>query len=140
MLRGASAPAHHNEAKETAAEEDQGSWFRDGLPNSPPRPLAATYHDEAKETGAEKRYGGWFGRDQRVVVAMQHTAKGKAKCSLPFTSLRPVDLVVTELAVIAFPDGRATLVETAPGIAVENVIATTEAELVVPETVPEMSL
>ena len=81
---------------------------------------------------------------KRVVVAMQHTAKGKAKivkqCSLPFTSSRPVDLVVTELAVIAFPDGRATLVETAPGIAVENVIATTEAELVVPETVPEMSL
>jgi len=112
MLRGASAPAHHNEAKETAAEEDQGSWFRDGLPNSPPRPLAATYHDEAKETGAEKRYGGWFGRDQRVVVAMQHTAKGKAKivkqCSLPFTSLRPVDLVVTELAVIAFPGGRSS--------------------------------
>ena len=57
---------------------------------------------------------------KRVVVAMQHTAKGKPKivkeCSLPLTSLRQVDLVVTELAVIAFPGNRATLVETAPGV------------------------
>jgi acetate CoA/acetoacetate CoA-transferase beta subunit len=81
---------------------------------------------------------------KRVVVAMQHTAKGKPKivkqCTLPLTSLRPVDLVVTELAVIAFPDGRATLVETAPGITTEDVTASTEAELVVPEHVPQMSL
>src|SRR5215813_9886020 len=81
---------------------------------------------------------------KRVVVAMQHTAKGKAKivkqCSLPFTSLRPVDLVVTELAVIAFPGGRATLVETAPSITVENVVANTEADLDVPGKVPQMNL
>ena len=81
---------------------------------------------------------------KRVVVAMQHTAKGKPKivrqCSLPFTSLRPVDLVVTELAVIAFPGGRATLIETAPSIGAEDVVAKTEAELGVPEKVPEMSL
>src|SRR5436190_5465833 len=54
---------------------------------------------------------------KRVIVAMQHTAKGKAKivkkCALPITSLRPVDLVVTELAVIAFEDGRAHRRETA---------------------------
>ena len=47
---------------------------------------------------------------KRVVVAMQHTAKGKSKivkqCTLPLTSARPVDLVVTEFAVIAFPEGR----------------------------------
>ncbi len=44
---------------------------------------------------------------KRVIVAMQHTAKGASKivkkCTLPITSTRPVDLVVTELAVIAFP-------------------------------------
>jgi acetate CoA/acetoacetate CoA-transferase beta subunit len=81
---------------------------------------------------------------KRVVVAMQHTAKGKPKmvkqCSLPLTSLRPVDLVVTELAVIAFPSGRATLVETAPGVTANDVIAATEAELVVPQSVPRMKL
>ena len=81
---------------------------------------------------------------KRVVVAMQHTAKGKPKivkrCSLPLTSIRPVDLVVTELAVIAFPGGRATLVETAPGVGVQQVLAATEAPLEVPERVPSMTL
>jgi len=79
---------------------------------------------------------------KRVVVAMQHTAKGKPKilrkCNLPLTSVRPVDLVVTELAVIAFPGGRPTLIETAPGVSVEQVMAATEARLVVPERVPHM--
>ena len=51
-----------------------------------------------------------------------------------------VDLVVTELAVIAFPGGRATLVETAPGVTVGEVIAATEAELVVAAQVPQMQL
>jgi acetate CoA/acetoacetate CoA-transferase beta subunit len=75
---------------------------------------------------------------------MQHTAKGKPKivrqCSLPLTSLRPVDLLVTELAVIAFPAGCATLVETAPGVTVKDVMASTEAELEVPQHVPQMNL
>ena len=70
---------------------------------------------------------------KRVIVAMQHTAKGKPKivhrCSLPLTSIRPVDLVVTELAVIAFRNGRATLIETAPGVSVADVLAATEATL-----------
>ena len=81
---------------------------------------------------------------KRVIVAMQHTAKGQPKilrkCSLPLTSLRPVDLVVTELAVIAFPQGQATLVETAPGTSVEQVLAATEAKLVIPAKVPTMAL
>jgi acetate CoA/acetoacetate CoA-transferase beta subunit len=79
---------------------------------------------------------------KRVIVAMQHTAKGKAKivktCTLPLTSTRAVDLVVTELAVIAFPRGRATLVETGPGVSVAEVVAATEAELLTPSHIPEM--
>jgi acetate CoA/acetoacetate CoA-transferase beta subunit len=81
---------------------------------------------------------------KRVVVAMQHTAKGKPKivqqCSLPLTSTRSVDLVVTELAVLAFPGKRATLIETAPGVTVDEVIANTEAELAVPDQVKQMRL
>ncbi|HEY9530918.1 MAG TPA: 3-oxoacid CoA-transferase subunit B [Burkholderiales bacterium] len=81
---------------------------------------------------------------RRVVIAMQHTAKGKPKivrkCTLPLTSVRPVDLVVTELAVISFPNGRATLAETAPGVSVEQVLAATEAALEVPGRVPAMQL
>ena len=81
---------------------------------------------------------------KRVVVAMQHAAKGKSKivkrCTLPLTSARPVAMVVTDLAVIAFPDGRATLLETAPSVTVADVAKATEAELVIPDNVPEMTL
>jgi acetate CoA/acetoacetate CoA-transferase beta subunit len=81
---------------------------------------------------------------KRVIVAMQHTAKGQSKivrqCSLPLTSVRPVDLVVTELAVIGFPGGRATLLETAPGVTVAQVREATEAELAVYEPVSTMVL
>ena len=81
---------------------------------------------------------------RRVVIAMQHTAKGKSKivrkCGLPLTSVRPVDLVVTELAVIGFPGGRATVLETAPGVAIADVLAATEAELLVSNDVRPMPL
>jgi acetate CoA/acetoacetate CoA-transferase beta subunit len=81
---------------------------------------------------------------KRVIVAMQHTAKGRPKllkaCTLPLTSARPVDLVVTELAAIAFPGGLATLLETAPGVTVHQVMDVTEAELAVPATVPQMDI
>jgi acetate CoA/acetoacetate CoA-transferase beta subunit len=81
---------------------------------------------------------------KRVIVAMQHTAKGNPKilreCKLPLTSLRPVDLLVTEMAVISFAGGQAKLVETAPGVSVELVLAATEAKLVVPPDVPCMAI
>jgi len=81
---------------------------------------------------------------KRVIVAMQHAAKGKSKivprCNLPLTSSRPVDLVVTDLAVIGFVDGRITLLETAPGVRVAEVLAVTEADLAVPGDVPEMRI
>jgi acetate CoA/acetoacetate CoA-transferase beta subunit len=81
---------------------------------------------------------------KRVIVAMQHTAKGATKivkkCKLPITSLRKIDMVVTELAVISFRDGRATLLETAPGVTNAQVVAATEAELVIPDKVAVMAL
>jgi acetate CoA/acetoacetate CoA-transferase beta subunit len=77
---------------------------------------------------------------KRVIVAMQHTAKGKPKivrrCSLPLTSIRPVDLVVTELGVISFANGRPTLIEITPGVSVEQVQAGTEAKL---EIAPQLT-
>jgi acetate CoA/acetoacetate CoA-transferase beta subunit len=79
-----------------------------------------------------------------VIVAMQHVSKGKSKvvmkCTLPCTSVRQIDLLVTDLAVIAFPGGKATLIETAPGVAVTDVVAQTDAPLVVPKSVPETQL
>src|ERR1700756_1479103 len=78
---------------------------------------------------------------KRVIVSMQHAAKGKSKvvskCTLPLTSTRPVSLVVTDMAVIAFPDGKATLLETAPNVSIAEVVAVTDAELDIPDTVPE---
>ena len=77
---------------------------------------------------------------KRVIVAMQHTAKGKPKivrrCSLPLTSARRVDLVVTELAVISFATGRPRLLETAEGVGVADVQAATEAAL---DIAPELA-
>jgi acetate CoA/acetoacetate CoA-transferase beta subunit len=77
---------------------------------------------------------------KRVVVAMQHSVKGAPKIVKKCTLPRPVDLVVTELAVIVFGGGRAILRERAPGISVDQVAAATEAELHIPSDVPEMSL
>jgi acetate CoA/acetoacetate CoA-transferase beta subunit len=81
---------------------------------------------------------------KRVIVAMQHTAKGASKivkrCSLPVTATRAVEMVVTELAVIGFTNGTATLLETGPGVSVGQVVAATEASLAVPENVPEMQI
>ncbi|MGA9300597.1 MAG: CoA-transferase, partial [Bradyrhizobium sp.] len=81
---------------------------------------------------------------KRVIVAMQHAAKGKSKivrkCTLPLTSWRPVDLVVTDMAVLTFAGGRITLQETAPGVSVAEVMAVTAADLFVPANVPEMKI
>jgi acetate CoA/acetoacetate CoA-transferase beta subunit len=81
---------------------------------------------------------------KRVVVAMQHTAKGEPKlvktCSLPLTSLRPVDLIVTDLAVIRCEAGRLKLVERAPGVSVDDIVAATAAALAIEGDIPEMKL
>jgi acetate CoA/acetoacetate CoA-transferase beta subunit len=81
---------------------------------------------------------------RRVIVAMQHAAKGKSKivrrCGLPLTSARPVDLVVTDMAVMGFENGTIKLLETAPGVSIAEVMAVTEAELLIPDHVPQMSI
>jgi acetate CoA/acetoacetate CoA-transferase beta subunit len=72
---------------------------------------------------------------RRVIVAMTHTAKGVAKivetCTLPLTSTRPVDLIVTELAVIRPTEAGLQLVELARGVTVEQVRSQTATELIV---------
>jgi acetate CoA/acetoacetate CoA-transferase beta subunit len=81
---------------------------------------------------------------KRVIIAMTHLAKGQAKivkrCSLPLTSLRRVDLVVTELAVIEPTSEGLVLKEVAPGVSRDRVLAATEASLIVPPRVPEMPI
>ena len=81
---------------------------------------------------------------RRVIVAMQHSAKGEAKiverCALPLTSVRRVDLVVTDLAVIEPTDAGLVLKETAPGVTVEQVIANTGCDLIVAPDLRPMPL
>jgi acetate CoA/acetoacetate CoA-transferase beta subunit len=75
---------------------------------------------------------------------MHHTAKDRPKIvertSLPLTSIRPIDLVVTEMAVIGFAGGHPALLETAPGVSVNEVVRATGAKLEIAEKVPEMTL
>jgi 3-oxoacid CoA-transferase B subunit len=81
---------------------------------------------------------------RRVIVAMQHSARGAPKivpaCSLPLTATRRVTLIVTDMAVIEPTDDGLALRERAPGVEVSAIIAATSARLTVPAEVPEMTL
>ena len=78
-----------------------------------------------------------------IIVAMMHANRAGASkllkaCSLPLTGVNCVRKVVTNLAVLDIKEGKFHLVERAPGVSVEDIIAATEGELVIPENVPEM--
>jgi 3-oxoacid CoA-transferase subunit B len=83
---------------------------------------------------------------RRVVVAMEHATKdGKPKilkrCTLPFTGLKVVDTIVTELAYINVVQGKGlVLEELAPGVTVEQVQAATEPKLTISPSLREMRL
>ena len=81
---------------------------------------------------------------RKVIVAMQHTARGKPKivprCTLPLTSTRRVDLIVTDLAVIEPTAEGLVLRERAPGVTVDHILQATSAKLIVTDHIPEMML
>jgi acetate CoA/acetoacetate CoA-transferase beta subunit len=81
---------------------------------------------------------------RRVIVAMNHTQKGDPKIveelTLPATSLRPVTLIVTELAVIEPSQCGLVLREREPGVTVDAIRQATATELLVNGDVPEMRL
>jgi len=82
---------------------------------------------------------------ENIIVAMMHTNRaGQSKlleaCSLPLTGVGCVKRVVTNLAVLDIREGAFYLVERAPGVTVEEIVAATAGTLVVPDVVPEMQI
>ena len=80
---------------------------------------------------------------ENIIVAMMHSNKaGESKmlpaCTLPLTGVGCVKKVVTELAVLEIKDGAFHLLERAPGVSVEEIIAKTAGKLIGPAHVPEM--
>ena len=80
---------------------------------------------------------------ENIIVAMMHVNKaGQSKilkkCSLPLTGVGCVKKIVTELAVLEVTPKGFKLVERAPGVTVEHIIASTEAQLIIEGTIPEM--
>lgn len=82
---------------------------------------------------------------ENIIVTMTHASKtGESKllrdCTLPLTGAGCIKRVLTDLAYLEIENGAFILKERAPGVSVEEIVAKTAGELVVPEYVPEMCL
>lgn len=80
-----------------------------------------------------------------IIVAMMHTnKKGESKlleqCTLPITGVQCVKRIVTNLAVLDVTPNGFKLIETAPGVTVDEVVSATEGRLIVEGEIPEMKL
>ena len=78
---------------------------------------------------------------KKVIVAMEHTAKGNPKilkkCRLPYTAVHCVSMIITEMCVIVCTKEGLVLTEYNPEFTVEQIQAATEATLIIsPELKP----
>ena len=82
---------------------------------------------------------------KNIIVAMMHTnPKGESKllpdCTLPLTGIKCIKKIVTELAVLDITENGFKLLERAPGVSVEEIVAKTAGKLIVEGEIPEMQL
>lgn len=81
---------------------------------------------------------------RKVIVAMEHTAKGEIKivnkCTLPLTAVKEVDLIITEMGVIEVTPEGLVLKEIAPDTTVEEIQSKTEPKLIVDPNLKTMEI
>ncbi|MCK9255936.1 MAG: 3-oxoacid CoA-transferase subunit B [Bacteroidales bacterium] len=81
---------------------------------------------------------------RRVILAMEHTAKGNPKilkkCTLPLTAKGQVNTIITEMGVMEITEKGILLTELHPEFSIEDIKKATEAELLVSENLKEMQL
>jgi acetate CoA/acetoacetate CoA-transferase beta subunit len=81
---------------------------------------------------------------KKVIIAMEHTAKGNHKilkeCKLPLTAANEVNLIITEMGVIEVTQNGLFLMEINPNFTIEDVQKATEAELTISESLTKMEI
>ena len=81
---------------------------------------------------------------KKVIVAMQHTSNGKPKilkkCTLPYTAVKEVNMIVTEFGVMVITEQGIVLTEIAPGVTLEEIKQATEATLIVSDNLITMEV
>ncbi len=81
---------------------------------------------------------------KKVIIAMIHTAKGNPKilkeCTLPLTAAGQVNLIITEMGVMEVTDKGLVLKEISPTVTVEDIKASTEADLIISDNLKTMEI
>jgi acetate CoA/acetoacetate CoA-transferase beta subunit len=81
---------------------------------------------------------------KKVIIAMEHTAKGEpkilSKCKLPLTAAGQVDMIITEMGVMKISPQGIVLTEYNPEFTFDEIQKVTEAKLIIPEDIKKMNI